>query len=884
MKKCLIWILMLLTVLLCACDADSPQDSTKIQYSGEMVYTSKYVTLPKSDPNGNEIQILGDCPIHYHDYDVNQYYSAANTDSIAFFYKQREKVSSYQPTYFTLDLDSGAAEFHVLDDRINENGLFSVNVDESYVLRYIADDGTEKEKYNRSLYEFYNFAINVSGDVAVTYSYDAAFPNENFDPEKDKMEFTKPDGTQGYITLNRWIYETHYILALYRPDGAMVYEIDITDIDVLRDLSDDDAPVTALRYPMIMTDDGYVGMIYSNHFLFFAPDGTYLTSVEIASNPMDRGFFLLQKSDDGTCYIRYRNEKTGDMEYAVIDFAAQTVGEPAILPFLNYERAVCFGSDQSLYYSDDINFYRYYPDGTEELLFNWTEMNLVGADIHSVYLRDEDSFTVVVHDAVNDTPELVLIDAVPIESVTPKTEIVIAAGNYIDESLKALQTAVKLFNRSNPDYTVSVEYYDPAGSGIFTANQQIANDMANGKQIDLIVFHEDITMEYFDNLGILGDWYPLMDADEVYTRDAFLPCIRTAYETPDGRLPVLTTDFSLTTLVGSTELIGARDHWTYEECLDYVNSLDWDEILLQIERPEGSTDPDAMLVLRSFLPMVLDDYIDEETGTCTLDSNSFIELLNLCESVIIDHGVAALNTSGLTVEERVIERYYQGQGYIGEYRSGNTRLYNNEENFNYGKHSFSHPSDVMNVLINYFKDHESLSFIGYPMPDASCGNGTAVTPMLQFGLTASAAHTDGAWTFMRDYLSYMETREQSNLYDNDNVYGLPCTYAALNALLDYYEKRTYSLASSPYIDESSIIEDVNSTPPRSPYLYDADPRVRGILTELLETTTRRYSGNTAVMDIIFEEASAYYGGIRTIEETVGIMQSRVGIWLAEHMG
>ena len=70
----------------------------------------------------------------------------------------------------------------------------------------------------------------------------------------------------------------------------------------------------------------------------------------------------------------------------------------------------------------------------------------------------------------------------------------------------------------------------------------------------------------------------------------------------------------------------------------------------------------------------------------------------------------------------------------------------------------------------------------------------------------------------------------------------------------------------------------------NPLYHKADPRVRGILTDLLETTTRRYSGNTAVMDIIYEEASAYYGGIRTIEETVKIMQNRVGIWLAEHVG
>ena len=166
------------------------------------------------------------------------------------------------------------------------------------------------------------------------------------------------------------------------------------------------------------------------------------------------------------------------------------------------------------------------------------------------------------------------------------------------------------------------------------------------------------------------------------------------------------------------------------------------------------------------------------------------------------------------------------------------------------------------------------------MPDASCGNGTAVTPMLQFGLTASAAHTDGAWMFMREYLSYMETRTQSSSYENENVYGLPCTYAALNALIDYFETCEYLIAGGPGIQEFAYM----GASEDNPLYHKADPRVRGILTELLETTTRRYSGNTAVMDIIYEEASAYYGGIRTIEETVKIIQSRVGIWLAEHVG
>ncbi len=861
---------LLLSILFCSCNNDTLPESTEIQYSGETVYVSKILSLPTENPEGYEIGYFGDDWITQLPYSPTQYFSATDGDSALFFYFPDIDRYYYQPRYVTVDFSTGETEHHEMDSRVDELGWFSLNIEDSDLFHYTDEDtGEERTQYRRYYDELCNYAANASGNLAVLYSL---YTRETYDPSATP-EIPYADGTKGYVRPRSTETDIRYILAVYRTDGTLVYETDITEIEVL-DI-DPDPYLKLEKRPIIMSEDGYVGLIHENHLLFFDPNGKYLTSVDFPCGNYSIDVSI-QKDADGVCYLLYRNPDTVEMEYSVINFASQTISEPIVLKTPDVYRFISFGVDHSLYYSDDLNFYRYDAEGTSEVLFNWTEMNVIGADVERVYVRDEDSFTVICHDPITGNPEVVLIDAVPIKTVTPKTDIVIAAGNYNNNSLRALQIAVSLFNRKSEDYSVTVDYYDPEGSGMFNVNQQIANDMANGKQIDLIVFHEDITMEYFDNLGILGDWYPLMDADDVYTRDAFLPCIRAAYETPDGRLPVLTTDFSLTTLVGSTALIGERDHWTYEECLDYVNSLDWDEILLQIERPDGSTEPDAMLVLRSFLPMVLDDYIDEETGTCTLDSDSFIELLNLCESVIIDHEVAAYKADDLHVEQLL----YEGMGFVGEYRSGNTRLYSNGSNVSYGKGSIGHPSTILNLLVNFFKDHESLSFIGYPMPDASCGNGTAVTPMLQFGLTASAAHTDGAWEFMREYLSYMETREQSNTYENDNVYGLPCTYASLDALLDYYEGRRYLIAGGPSIQESGPIDSGSS----GPFHFDADPRVRGILTELLETTTRRYSGNTAVMEIIYEEASAYYGGIRTVEETVGIMQSRVGIWLAEHVG
>ena len=878
MKKCLIWILMLLTVLLCACDADTAGKTTDgtnaVEWDGTYVYTSRVVSIPTMQ-NEDQFEYIGDQRLGTEP--LYCYYSDVVGDEVflpffAYYKTPHPEIGykySFNPGFLVVTAQTKELRREPMDNRL-EDSEYILNVAPSMLLSHTNSDGEEEIGAVMMFNDLYGMALNGNGDRLMLYVNSRRALREDYDPFAYYIT-TKPDGTEAKVYENPYESESELTLTVYKADGTLQYEISVTEY-----LNDDEWEWYVYKdHSCVITDDGTVCLRLNKNLLFFDAEGKCFAQQELTVEDTWVSQVTLHRAPDDVIYLKLGDKLNYTWKYCTVDMKTGTIGELRDAPTTSISEDVYFGADGVLYTSDDINFYKHDAQGSKEVLFDWMSVGIIGANIQNVHIRG-DNFTVLARDMYKNIPELIFIDYVRSDTVKPKTGIVIAAGNYVDGSLKALQTAVNIFNRQSEDYTVTVDYYDLQGSGIISANQQIANDMANGKQIDLIVFHNDITMEYFDNLGILGDWYPLMDADDVYTRDAFLPCIRAAYETPDGRLPVLTTDFSLTTLVGSAELIGDRDHWTYEECLTYVNSLDWDEILLQIERPEGSTDPDAMLVLRSFLPMVLDDYIDEATGTCSIDSESFVEFLNLCAAVIIDHEVAAYKADDLHIEQRL----YEGMSFIGEYRSGNTRLYSNGSNVNYGKGSISHPAAVLNLLVNFYKDHESLSFIGYPMPSENSGIGTAVTPMLQFGLTASAAYTDGAWMFMREYLSYMETREQSNTYENDNVYGLPCTYAALDALLDYFETREYLIAGGPGIQEFAY----KGTSESNPLYYDADPRVRGILTDLLQKTTRRYSGNTAVMDIIYEEASAYYGGIRTIEETVEIMQSRVGIWLAEHTG
>ena len=63
----------------------------------------------------------------------------------------------------------------------------------------------------------------------------------------------------------------------------------------------------------------------------------------------------------------------------------------------------------------------------------------------------------------------------------------------------------------------------------------------------------------------------------------------------------------------------------------------------------------------------------------------------------------------------------------------------------------------------------------------------------------------------------------------------------------------------------------------------------GLMTEeaiarvdaLLESLTQCYQYDEAMMNIIIEEASAFFSGQKTAEEVAGLIQSRVSIYVAE---
>ena len=133
--------------------------------------------------------------------------------------------------------------------------------------------------------------------------------------------------------------------------------------------------------------------------------------------------------------------------------------------------------------------------------------------------------------------------------------------------------------------------------------------------------------------------------------------------------------------------------------------------------------------------------------------------------------------------------------------------------------------------------------IGYP---GAAGNGMCLTFQQCMSITASAKHPDAAWQFLRTFLSddvqketHMFTPIREDVYqerENDMVKNNP----------DVATQEEYAEAIAMPYDAGCVM------------VYD-DP----------------------AMEIALEEAAAFFAGDKTAEDTAGVIQNRVSIYLGE---
>ena len=152
------------------------------------------------------------------------------------------------------------------------------------------------------------------------------------------------------------------------------------------------------------------------------------------------------------------------------------------------------------------------------------------------------------------------------------------------------------------------------------------------------------------------------------------------------------------------------------------------------------------------------------------------------------------------------------------------------------------------VLWDYLKVfEENTAFVGFPTADGRGGH--LLLGCDAYAIAAVSEHKESAWDFIEDSL----TREKSDLYAE-----LWITYPALKKTLDE------RVAADAIAIDRFTWDDVNAA------------------LKLVPDATPFFSVDDEILQIINEEAGAYYSGQKGIDDVVSIIQNRIQLYVNEN--
>jgi len=163
---------------------------------------------------------------------------------------------------------------------------------------------------------------------------------------------------------------------------------------------------------------------------------------------------------------------------------------------------------------------------------------------------------------------------------------------------------------------------------------------------------------------------------------------------------------------------------------------------------------------------------------------------------------------------------------------------------------------------------EKITAIGFPVSE---GVGNVIMSNGNYAISAKSPYQQEAWEFLRYYL----TEE----YQTTIRYGWPVLNSAMDTLVEEAQQAPY------YMDEFG-----NKVEYQESYYINGMEVLLDPLTQqdcervlsFIESTEHTYSYDTAIMNIVTEEAAPFFDGEKTAAEAADIIQSRIFIYVNEN--
>ncbi len=584
--------------------------------------------------------------------------------------------------------------------------------------------------------------------------------------------------------------------------------------------------------------------------------------------------FLLSSSEN----LYYTlDPKTGACtEYRYSD----TVEQPEML----------FSSARSTYYQNNA-FYGVCTDGLyvfrdekTEKLIDWVQSNLDQSALELLYVLSDTCYVVEYYNVMSKISDVCILKQAEELRTKPREIISLASIGLAGEYRQLINSAVIQFNRENEDYKVLYHDYNlterqalRSANVILTeteeeraaAQRQFEEDLLSGVVYDCYLFPEQSkNRDLLADKGLLADLSPYLSENQV------MGCIETAYQTEYG-LTALPFFMKLSTLITDQSILTSKQKLTYDVLYDIAASVKDGESLFSQD------------VYQSLKTTGQYEFMDMFGETCSFDSDAGIAWLTFLQQMAggeyIDESVSALYMLQFETQYYTVAPQFAVPSLEAlEQVMGKKRLKFTEFQFNC-------VDAIGAALWCYSKG--SINYCGYPSEDETV---VLLSSDAVFSMSALSQNPDGTAAFLQYLLS--TPIQTCRAVEN---FGIPVTRAALTEVFPVgYLHCSVGEPSSMLAEESwyayhpdsfrlSLITRSQRMNEYETNLYSVFDFIRvteddrDLFLRFLDRAVARTAADATLLGIIDEEMSYVESGVRSPEEAGKILQSRVGIYLAE---
>lgn len=519
----------------------------------------------------------------------------------------------------------------------------------------------------------------------------------------------------------------------------------------------------------------------------------------------------------------------GSMVLSEIDAAAKSFGKTyKNLPQSAHSDFVSSGENKILMSGNNIVYEYDLTTETYEEVLNWINCDVDANNIQRISKLEDGRILAVSREYAEEKTktELIYLTKKAASEVTDKTTITLGTM-YLEDSVKK---NIINFNKTNEKYRIEVKEYGNDSQDWTEAVNQMNTAIISGNGPDLIDLTNGNANAYIAK-GVLEDLTPYIEAAEDINPADYVESAFYAYQNGD-KLYGLVPSFTLQTVMGKTADVGSEPGWTIDDVMALLES-----------KPEGTelfSYCTKETVLYYCVNMSQDQFIDWETGECKFSDGYFEKVLELANKFPKE---ANYNEDDESIPSKI--------------QSGKLLLQQMAV------------ADVQEYQMYKAMFGEDITFIGFP---TNGGTGTYVRPTSALGISSKAQNKEGAWEFLKSFLSEEYQKNYISWY-------MPVLKSALDAQFEEDMTPEY------FEEDGEKVEQPKTTWGYDDFevkIYAAKQEEIDAIKELIDSADGIGNTNEEITAIIAEETAAYFEGQKNAKEVADIIQNRVQIYVNEN--